>query len=254
MQSEITIGANLVPLSANPSCSEFVFYTFYNFINSPLLAQSQDQAFRKLKPRCRFRALECCSNGLVPNVIFFQNVESLTHFPKSGIFFIWLKYLKYLTITVSAILAYHLLFSVAAPVAATLSKDQNMSNPKERRYYPRAKVKLPVVRMAGNDLVDGEIEDLSLGGAFIRCSAMPNGKDNFHMVISVKGRLISLTGEMVWKDVQKFNNQTRFRGMGVRFSQLLISDRQFLGDVIAKHHKKKFTAWLPRRRKAHLGD
>ena len=129
-----------------------------------------------------------------------------------------------------------------------------MSNPKERRYYPRTKVKLPVVRMAENDLVDGMIEDLSLGGAFIRCSVMPNGKDNFHMVISAKGRLISLTGEMVWKDVKKLNNQTTFCGMGVRFSQLLVDDRQFLRDVIAKHHRNRFTAWLPRRRKAHLGD
>jgi hypothetical protein len=108
--------------------------------------------------------------------------------------------------------------------------------------------------MVGDDLVDGEIEDISLGGAFIRCSTMPNGKDSFHMVISAKGRLISLTGEMVWKDVQKFNNQTRFRGMGVRFNQLLSGDRQFLRDVIAKQHKKKFTAWLPKRPKAHLGD
>ena len=129
-----------------------------------------------------------------------------------------------------------------------------MSNPKERRYYPRTKVKLPIVKMVGDDLVDGEIEDLSLGGAFIRCSTMPNGKDTFHMVISAKGRLISLTGEMVWKDVQKFNNQTRFRGMGVRFRQLLNGDRQFLRDVIVKHHKRKITAWLPKRSKAHLGD
>jgi hypothetical protein len=129
-----------------------------------------------------------------------------------------------------------------------------MSNPKERRHYPRTKVKLPVVKMVEDNLVDGEIVDLSLGGAFIRCSAMPNGKDTFHMVISAEGRLISLTGEMVWKDVQKFKNQTTFRGMGVRFQQLLIGDRQFLGDVIAKHHKHKFTAWLPKRRKAHPGD
>jgi len=155
-----------------------------------------------------------------------------------------------LKVTVSAILAYPLLF----PVAATLSKDPSMSNPKERRYYPRTKVKLPVVRMAGNDLVDCEIEDLSLGGAFIRCSAMPNGKDTFHMVISAKGRLISITGEMVWADVQKFNNKTTFRGMGVRFRQILLGDRQFLRDVIAEHHKNKFTAWLPKRRKAHLED
>ena len=122
-----------------------------------------------------------------------------------------------------------------------------MSDPKERRYYPRTQIKLPVVRMAGADLVDGEIEDLSLGGAFIRCSAMPNGKDNVHMVISAQGRLISITGEMVWADVQKFNNKTTFRGMGVRFRQILLGDRQFLRDVITKHHKNKFITWLPKK-------
>jgi hypothetical protein len=108
--------------------------------------------------------------------------------------------------------------------------------------------------MAGDDLVDCEIEDLSLGGAFIRCSVMPNGKDNFHMVISAQGRLISITGEMAWKDVQKLNNKATFRGMGVRFRQILLGDRQFLRDVIAEHHKNKFIARLPGRRKAHPKD
>jgi len=122
-----------------------------------------------------------------------------------------------------------------------------MSNHKERRDYPRTKIKLPVVKMAGNDLVDGEIQDLSLGGAFIRCSAMPNVMDNFHMVISAKGRLISLTGEMVWKDVNTFKEKTTFCGMGIRFRQLLTGDRQFLRDVIAKNHKNKFLAWFTRK-------
>ena len=47
MQSEITFGANLVPLSANPLCSESVFQTSSNSINPPLLAQRQDRAFQK---------------------------------------------------------------------------------------------------------------------------------------------------------------------------------------------------------------
>jgi hypothetical protein len=129
-----------------------------------------------------------------------------------------------------------------------------MSNHKERRYYPRTKIRLPVVRMAGDDLVDGEIEDLSLGGAFIRCGVMPNVMDNFHMVISAKGRLIPITGEMVWSDVHTFNSKTELRGMGIRFRQILTGDRQFLRDVIAKHHKNKLVAWLLRKRKAHPGD
>jgi c-di-GMP-binding flagellar brake protein YcgR len=121
-----------------------------------------------------------------------------------------------------------------------------MVNPKERRNYPRAKIKLPVVKMAGTGLVNGEIQDLSLGGAFIRCQEMANTKEKFHMVISAKGRLISIIGEVVWEDVNEINNKTTLRGIGVRFKQIFSGDRRFLREVIASHHRKKLTAWLPR--------
>ena len=121
-----------------------------------------------------------------------------------------------------------------------------MDNRKERRNYPRAKVKLPVVKMAGNGLVNGEIQDLSLGGAFIRCQEMVNTQEKFHMVISAKGRLMSIIGEVVWEDVNKINNKTRLRGIGVRFRQIFSGDRRFLREVIGSHHSKRLTSWLPR--------
>ena len=122
-----------------------------------------------------------------------------------------------------------------------------MSDHQERRNYPRTKVKLPVVKKAGDDLVDGEIEDLSLGGAFIRFSAMPKLKEVFQMVISAKGRLISITAEMVWSDVHKSNDKTTLTGMGVRFRKIFNDDRRFLLDMIAKQQKNIFVSWLPRK-------
>ena len=121
-----------------------------------------------------------------------------------------------------------------------------MVNHQERRNYPRVKIKLPVVKMAGNGLVNGEIQDLSLGGAFIRCPVMVNSNEKFHMVISAKGRLMSIIGEVVWQDVNKVNNETTIRGMGVRFRQIFSGDRRFLREVIASHHSNKLTAWLPK--------
>ena len=121
-----------------------------------------------------------------------------------------------------------------------------MSDHPERRHYPRTKVKLPVVKKAGEDLVDGEIQDLSLGGAFIYFSAMPRLKKVFQMVISAKGRLISITAEIVWSDVQKSNDQTMLTGMGVRFRKVFNNDRRFLLEMIAKHQKNLFLSWLPR--------
>jgi hypothetical protein len=121
-----------------------------------------------------------------------------------------------------------------------------MANRKERRSFPRAKIKLPVVKMTGTGLVSGEIQDLSLGGAFIRCPEMTNTTDKFHMVISAKGRLMSIMGEVVWKDVNKSNKKNTLRGVGVRFRQIFSGDRRFIQEVIASHHRNKITTLLPR--------
>ncbi|TRO46032.1 PilZ domain-containing protein [Candidatus Bathyarchaeota archaeon] len=110
----------------------------------------------------------------------------------------------------------------------------SMFNPKERRHYPRSNIKLPVVMIAGESLVDGEIQDISLGGAFIRCPTMPNPKDSFHMVISSKGRLISIIAEVVWSDGHKFKRKAALSGIGVRFRRLLHGDRRFIANMVAK--------------------
>jgi Tfp pilus assembly protein PilZ len=124
-----------------------------------------------------------------------------------------------------------------------------MVNNKERRNHRRAKIKLPVVKMAGNGLVNGEIKDLSLGGAFMRCQEPANTKDKFLMVISARGRLISIIGEVVWQEVKKTNNKNMLHGMGVQFRHILSGDRRFLRELIATHHNNRLTAWLPRLRK-----
>ena len=116
-----------------------------------------------------------------------------------------------------------------------------MFKQQERRQYLRAKVKLPVVMMTGNRLVDGEIQDLSMGGAFIQCLEVPNPKDNFSMVITTGGRLISVTAAVVWSGTQKFSNKNVLGGIGVRFKQMFTADRRFLEDVIANHYKNKIS-------------
>lgn len=127
-----------------------------------------------------------------------------------------------------------------------------MLNPEERRHYPRSNIKLPVVLIAGESIVDGEIQDISLGGAFIRCPAMPNPKDSFHMVITSKGRLISIIAEVVWSDGHKFKSKAALSGIGVRFRRLLHDDRRFLVNMVAKTSAMSSVARLSMKIKAPL--
>jgi hypothetical protein len=121
-----------------------------------------------------------------------------------------------------------------------------MVNGRERRSHPRVKIKLPVVKKTDNGLIKGEIQDLSLAGAFICCSEMAKTKDEFHMVISTKGRLMSIIGEVVWLEVNKNKHKKSIPGMGVRFKQILNGDRSFLRQIIASHYSNRVPSWLPR--------
>ncbi len=127
-----------------------------------------------------------------------------------------------------------------------------MLNPEERRHYPRSNIKLPVVMIAGGSLVDGEIQDISLGGAFIRCPTMPNPKDGFHMVITSKGRLISIIAEVVWSGGHKFKSQAALSGIGVRFRRLLHGDRRFIANMVAESSTMSSVARLSMKIKAPL--
>ena len=100
--------------------------------------------------------------------------------------------------------------------------------------------------MVGDDLVNGDIRDLSLGGAFVRCPEVAKSKDKFHMVISAKARLISTIGEVVWQEVNKMNAKTALPGMDVHSKQILNGDHRFLTEVIVSHRNNSLTAWLPR--------
>ena len=127
-----------------------------------------------------------------------------------------------------------------------------MLNLEERRHYPRSNLKLPVVMIAGESLVDGEIKDISLGGAFIRCPKMSNPKDSFHMVITSKGRLISIIAEVVWSEGQKFKSKAALSGIGVRFRRVLHGDRRFLANMVAESSTMSLVARLSMKIKAPL--
>ena len=89
--------------------------------------------------------------------------------------------------------------------------------------------------MAHGGLVDGKTANLSLGGASIRFLEHPNSYHRLAMVITAHGRLISLTAEVVWSDTQSRSDESKFCNIGVRFTKIMISDRQFLSKVISNH-------------------
>ena len=101
------------------------------------------------------------------------------------------------------------------------------------RRHTRAKVEWPVSIKAPTGTVDGTTENLSLSGAFIRLSRQLSSSAEIPLVLNAKGRLIPCTAEVVWSDESNLSDQRKFLGIGVRFIQMMLHDREFLNREIS---------------------
>jgi hypothetical protein len=120
------------------------------------------------------------------------------------------------------------------PVAKLSVLFSGFGSPENRRHR-RARIKWPVVMTTSNGLVDGQTQNVSLGGAFIRCPAKPDLEDNFRLVMSTKDRLVLVNAEIVWSNGRKSEGKSSYHEMGVRFTKLSGNDRTFLSTVISSH-------------------
>jgi len=105
----------------------------------------------------------------------------------------------------------------------------------ENRQHRRVKIKWPVVMTTSNGLVDGKTQNVSLGGAFIRCPEKINLEDRFRLVMTTKDRLILVNAEVVWSNGRKSEGKSAYREIGVRFTNISGNDRTFLSGVISNH-------------------
>src|SRR5210317_1443152 len=103
------------------------------------------------------------------------------------------------------------------------------------RRHTRAKVKWPVSINAPTGIVDGITENLSLSGAFIRLSKQLSYSDEMPLVLKAKGRLIPCSAEIFWSDESEVSDQRKSFGIGVRFTRMMLHDREFLHGEIANH-------------------
>ena len=106
---------------------------------------------------------------------------------------------------------------------------------RDNRRHRRVKVKWPVVMTTNSGLADGRTHNVSLGGAFIRCSEKPKLEENFRLVMTTKDRLILVNAEVVWSNGHKSEGKSTNHEMGVRFTKLSSNDRTFLNGVISKN-------------------
>ena len=92
-------------------------------------------------------------------------------------------------------------------------------NVTEKRKYPRIRVRQAVSIKAAKGLKRGETEDISLGGAFIRCEKPPRENEKVLLTFQDHSSNTLVLAQVVWTNYESQGSGDKPTGMGVQFLQ-----------------------------------
>ena len=115
---------------------------------------------------------------------------------------------------------------------------------KERRKYPRAKVVCPVIMENNRNIMSGETQDISAGGAYIRCRSRPKHPEiNMFISISLLSPRIRAMGEVVRSEALDSVKEGGHYGIGVRFIAISYTDLEIISTKVAEHLESENINW-----------
>jgi hypothetical protein len=112
----------------------------------------------------------------------------------------------------------------------------------ENRLHTRARVKWPVSIKAPTGIIDGTTENFTLmlqthvEKKRVRARQMWSQQATHEISgLDTKRRFIPCTAQVVWSEERNLSDQRRFFGIGVRFTRMMLHDREFLYGEISGH-------------------
>lgn len=110
---------------------------------------------------------------------------------------------------------------------------------KDRRGYPRAKLKWPVAIQTEEGSTEGVTRNITPDGCFITCRRPLRLNVVFDLVIKIpkSSSSIKATAEVVWSNIYGPDDEISPRGMGVRFIKISSEARKFIAQASLEHFK-----------------
>ena len=114
----------------------------------------------------------------------------------------------------------------------------------ERRDYPRAKIKWPVIVKTDTGTMDGVTTDLTPNGVFVHCQKPLKLNVVFEITIKIPNseQTIEAKAEVVWSNRWGPDDEISPRGMGVRFVKISSEARKFIARAAMNNLKSKEVA------------
>jgi hypothetical protein len=104
----------------------------------------------------------------------------------------------------------------------------------ERREHPRAEVSWPVSMITAQGLFEGQIKDISKGGALIQCTELPKTDESLELSIEIPDHLLNISAraEKVRLNIDDSDKAFPSYDLAVRFLGLDVHQRKYLYNAI----------------------
>ena len=116
---------------------------------------------------------------------------------------------------------------------------------KERRKHPRAEIICPVIMETKRTVISGERQNISTGGALIRCRKRirPNEVINMFISVSLLSPRVSVSAKVIRSSISYSANEAGPYGIGVEFRAVSGQDQELISTKIAEHLKSENIGW-----------
>ena len=111
----------------------------------------------------------------------------------------------------------------------------------DKRSYPRANIKWPVVVESDQGKINGVTSNLTPDGLFIHCESPLRLNDVIELTIDIPNSNQTLTAraEVIWSNRYGPDDDISPRGMGVRFISISSEARKFIAQSALNYFKTK---------------
>lgn len=107
----------------------------------------------------------------------------------------------------------------------------------ERRKRPRVKNKWPVAVMFSESQIEGELDNISPLGAYVRLEKSFPLERSFLVIIKPPNRqTFSVSAEKIWTETFNSDDGELRTGAGVKFLHISEPDSQYLHDLVASFY------------------
>ena len=106
----------------------------------------------------------------------------------------------------------------------------------DKRQFPRVEVTWPVTMLTAQGPIEGEVNNISLGGAFVHCQEQPESNENFRVIIKVphSRQFLRASARVARSNIYNPEGSDEPSGIGVCFVEISDDDRQYIREVVAE--------------------